>query len=334
MRKISSFLSILLCCYAPSFAQNFRLGQPVVVPPPQPELPNYRFMPDGHVTIFKAGDSYQMYWAGEPSYRSRGADVFHQHGAQAVLFKGEKGSYDNGGAWLYSVFPQIGGKQKSALIGFYHAEDHEFSGDPASHFIAWKSVALATSSDNGKSWEKRGQIISSARAKPEMPQWGGNGDFCVVRDEKNARWICFYQEHFLCMATSHDDGARPGTWRKFYNGDFSEPGLGGRNSPIPVLQSVPGGNPSVHWNTFLRRWIMVWQQWEHGKLWISSSRNLTDWTKPKLLLAQDGEKLWYPTIIGESDVVAGENALLCYARFKDAALSEREFLARPIQFSR
>ncbi len=328
-------LIFLFMCVTTSFAQSFRLGEPTVVPQPQPQLSNYQFMPDGHITFFKDGAGFQMYWAGEPSYRSHGADLLHQQSAQSVLFKGEKGAPDNGGAWLYSVFPEVRAKEKGALIGFYHAEDHEFVGDSSSHFIAWKSVALATSNDNGKNWKKRGQIISSANAKPKAPTWGGNGEFCVVRDEKNARWVCFYQEHFLCMAVSYDDQARPGTWRKLYNGEFCEPGLGGRNSPIPDLQKVPGGNPSVHWNTFLQRWIMVWQQWEVGKLWISQSQNLTEWTKPKILLApQDDRKLWYPTIIGQSDVVAGKSALLCYARFKNAALSEREFLVRPIDFSK
>jgi hypothetical protein len=344
MQRFIILFSILMSAVAMNVpgacAQNFRLGSPLIVPPPLPELPIYQFMPDGHITYFKDGDNYQMYWAGEPSYRSCGADIFHQQNARAVLFKGEKGSYDNGGAWLYSVFHQIGAAQKSALISFYHAEDHEFAGDPDSHFIAWKSVALATSPDNGKTWAKQGQIISSARPKPDAPTWGGNGDFCVVRDEKNARWICFYQEHFLCMAVSSDKQARPGTWRKYYSGafaqsGFTEPGLGGRNSPIPSLQNVPGGNPSVHWNTFLQRWVIVWQQWERGNLWMASSKNLTDWTQPKLLLAAQGdEKLWYPTVIGESDVVAGKNAMLCYARFKNAVLSEREFLVRPIEFSK
>jgi hypothetical protein len=93
---------------------------------------------------------------------------------------------------------------------------------------------------------KKGLIITSSRAKPEKPTWGGCGDFCIVRDENRKRWVCFYQEGRLCVAVSEDEDGKPGTWQKYYRGVFSEPGLGGQNAPLPSLAKYAGGNPSVH----------------------------------------------------------------------------------------
>ena len=39
-------------------------------------------------------------------------------------------------------------------------------------------------------------------------------------------------------------------------GSFSQPGLGGREGEVKAL-GVWGGNPSVTWNAYLERWLMV-----------------------------------------------------------------------------
>lgn len=336
VKNIIPFVLLLLCCGALANAQQFSLGESRVVPAPKPALSIYPFSPDGHISYFKSGNQFQMYWPGDPSFRSIGDDLFDMNYARAVLFPGDKSTFDNGGAWLYSVFPQ----GDNHLIGFYHAEDHEFKNDPASHFIAWKSIALATSDDNGITWKKQGQIIRSSKSKPADPAWGGNGDFCVVWDFANTRWVCFYQEHYLCMAISSDPDGKPGTWKKYFQGSFSEPGLGGRNSAIPDLRDFAGGNPSVHYNTYLKKWVMVWHTWESSSphpnsIWISTSKDLLKWTPPKVLLAAQGkERLWYPTIIGDSDVQAGQKAWLLYAKFADKLTSDREFVAREITFEK
>ena len=335
MRNLIPFVLLLLCCVTSAKAQQFSLGEPRLVPQPSPPFATYHFSPDGHISYFKSGDQYQMYWPGNPSYRTTGPNLFEMSDTRAVLLRGDKGSFDNGGAWLYSVFPQ----GNNHLIGFYHGEDQEFAGDPSSHFIAWKSIALATSDDNGLTWKKQGQIIRTSNTKPSKPTWGGNGDFCVVWDKSNKRWVCYYQEGFLCMAVSSDPEGKPGTWKKYFLGSFSQPGLGGRNSPIPDLFPFPGGNPSVHYNTFLKKWVMVWETWDSvaphpNSIWISTSEDMLHWSPPKVLLAAQGEeRLIFPTIIGDSDVQAGQKAWLVYAKFADKVTSDREFVAREIVFS-
>jgi len=316
--------------------QSFSLGPVQTVPNPEPALPTYRFCPDGHISLLKDGDDLQMIWAGGTSYRTRGRSIFQMRGPEAVLKPGPAGSYDNGGAWLFAVFRQ----DANSLIGFYHAEDHEFIANPASKFIAWKSAALCKSDDDGKTWRKHGRIITSAVEKPAQPTWGGCGDFCVVWDGANSRWACFYQEHFLCLAVSADRDGKPGSWKKLYDGDFMEPGLGGRNSSLAGLEGHAGGNPSVHFNSFLDKWVMVWGTWDRGSpspnsIWLSTSDNLVNWSPPRLVVEASGRtRFWYPTILGGSDVEAGEKALLCYAYFPDKNRSEREFRAQEIVFKK
>ena len=66
-------------------------------------------------------------------------------------------------------------------------------------------------------------------------------------------------------------------------GAFSEPGLGGRESFLTGLDAQ-GGNPSVIWNAFLKRWVMTWQSWT-GYVYISSSTDLLHWAPAVPLVA-------------------------------------------------
>lgn len=311
---------------------TIELGGTNLVPDAVPGIPVYPWFPDGHITLLPDGDSFQMYWAGSSSYRSVGTSIYSQvrsPAATAILSKGASSNdFDNGGAWLMSVFRQDG----DSLIGFYHTEDHVWPGY-TSPGTAWKSTAYCWSTNNGVSWTKGGQIITSSTPKPAVPTWGGSGDSCVVYDGKNSRWVCFYQENYLFVAISTNTPPLPGTWKKYYNGAFSEPGLGGLGTPIPDLKKYAGSNPSVHYNTCLKRWVMVWHTWNGTGLWLSTSENLVQWTPPvNLVPAAVPERCWYPTIIGQTDVLAGEQALICYARWPDLNNWPRQFISRSIRF--
>lgn len=298
---------------------------------PVPDIPIARWLPDGRIPLWKSKGVWQMYLAGHSTYRAVGlrTESLSLSPSRAVLNPGH-GSFDNGGAWLYSVRPL----SDSHLVGFYHAEDHQWEGGRDPDGVAWKSIARCESRDGGLTWTKTGPILTSSKPKPLHSEWGGNGDHCVVFDPASRRWFCFFQEHALCMAVSdHPEGAA-GTWKKWYRGSFSEPGLGGKNSPIPELNRYPGGNPSVHFNSFLQCWVMIWHTWSGDLVW-STSRDLERWRRPELLLAAKGsERLWYPTIVGTSDTAAGERAILYYAYWPDRHRNERQFLERMVRFVR
>jgi hypothetical protein len=300
-------------------------------------VPVFRWFPDGHISVLTEPDTdkHIMYWSEYENYRTIGDFPFPEYqytlSPGASVFGGRRGieRWDNGGSWLMSVFRQEGDN----LIGFYHAEDHWVRATNPEG-IAWKSIARTTSSDNGVSWSEGAQIITSPRTKPENPTWGGAGDNCVIWDHKNNRWLCYYQEHWLMMAVSYDVEGKPGTWYKYYNGEFNQPGLGGESSAIPGLKSVPGGNPSVHYNSYLDRFVMVWHSWVSTSIYISTSTDGIVWEDPRLLEPDSGaRRAWYPTIIGESDTKAGKIARLYYADIA-AGFTSRDFVSKALVFDK
>ncbi len=317
---------------------TFQLGEYTVVPNTL-NVPVYRWFPDGHISVIHdaradSGSRYIMFWSEFENYRSVGPTPFPEDQIRLepenAVF-GKRGNWDgfnNGGSWLNSVFRQ----SDTDLIGFYHAEDHWYPGNK--DYIAWKSTGLATSADNGKSWTDLGQIITSSTPKPASPEWGGSGDCCVIWHETDQRWICYFQNHNIRMAISGDPEGKPGTWYKYYQGSFSENGLGGQSTPLAGLSEVPGSNPSVHYNTFLKLWILVYHGWNPPCLYIASSTDGYFWLEPQILATgSQGGRAWYPTIIGDSDVKAGEKARLYYADFT-ADGGSRNFVSREIRFVR
>lgn len=301
------------------------------------DVPVFPWFPDGHIPVLAEpdNDQYIMYWSEYENYRSFGDFPFPEYqytlSPEEPVFGGrlEMERWDNGGSWLMSVFRQEGDN----LLGFYHAEDHwVVATNPQG--IAWKSIARTTSGDNGVSWSEGELIITSATTKPETPTWGGAGDNCVIWDHNNNRWLCYYQEHWLMMAVSYDVEGKPGTWFKYYNGAFNQPGLGGESSPIPGLISIPGGNPSVHYNSYLERFVMVWHSWVSTSIYISTSIDGVVWEQPRLLEANSGSRrAWYPTIIGQSDTEAGKIARLYYADIA-TGFTSREFVSKALVFDK
>lgn len=342
MRKVFYFrfvvlpLLVQILLVSVTLGQNFSysLGNRDVLNN-EANVPIFPWFPDGHISVLAEPDNanHIMYWSGHENYRTLGGFPFPEFqytlSPEGSVFGGRREieRWDNGGSWLMSVTRQEG----DSLIGFYHAEDHwVVAANPEG--IAWKSIARTTSRDNGVSWSEGAQIITSSATQPDNPTWGGAGDNCVIWDNINNRWLCYYQEHWLMMAVSYDVEGRPGTWYKYYNGEFNQPGLGGESSPIPGLASVPGGNPSVHYNSYLERFVMVWHSWVSTSIYISTSTDGITWEQPRLLEPNSGSRrAWYPTIIGESDTEAGKIARLYYADIA-AGFTSRDFVSKALVF--
>jgi hypothetical protein len=189
----------------------------------------------------------------------------------------------------------------------------------------------------GYTWQNQGQIITRAEPKPKIPEkTSGAGDGTVIWHEIDQRWIMYYHMGgHINMAMSEDPYGAPGTWFKHYNGTFSQPGLRGLETPIEGLISVRGSNPSIHFNTYLRLWIIVYHGWNPHCIYMSSSVDAYVWSTPQQVLCspkEEGGRTWYPNIIGESDVLAGETARLYYAHFHGDG--PREFVGQGISFTR
>jgi len=314
--------------------QEFKIGNSQIVG--NPGIPIYPGFPDGHISFIKKMDgSMVQIWAGYDSYISSGPTFLQQDSVWGCkLTKGVENSFDNGGAWLYSVHPL----DANRWIGFYHAEDHVFGNYVNNEKIAWKSAAQCISLDGGNSWTKNGQIITTWESKPDKPTWGGTGDFSVVRDSLHNRWVAF----FVCpdgigMAESFDEYGAPGTWMKFYKGTFCEKGMGGKGSAIDCTKGKKaGGNPSVIYHIPTKKWLMVYHDWNEKGIYLTTSEDLTHWEEATLILKNPGspQKIWYPTLFSDnSDKVCNDELYLAYAQWDDVSLPYRNFKFAPVYYS-
>ena len=91
------------------------------------------------------------------------------------------------------------------------------------------NLGVVYSDDYGATWHDPKPIITDKKPKPAEPDWTGLGDGCVIWDEANSRYICYYQgkvstgANALCMASSSDRTGASGTWKKWDGSDFTLP---------------------------------------------------------------------------------------------------------------
>ena len=184
-----------------------------------------------------------------------------------VLHVGDKGSFDNGYAGVGGVF--IDG---SKIYAFYHAEDQENLDSEYSKrngqraFIA--SVGYATSDDGGKTFQKVGQVLASGHPRKDRAECAGLGDISICLDNTKSYLYAYYTDYSrhanegvqTCVARSPvDSRGRPGSWMKYHDGGFSQPGLGGLESHILSWHSRGGDaySPSVVYSEGLAKFLMV-----------------------------------------------------------------------------
>ena len=88
-------------------------------------------------------------------------------------------------------------------------------------------------------------------------------------------------------------------WKKYYNGDWNEPGLGGRSSFIEPDRSGSEGE-SVSYNHYLGKYIMVYPGWtpETGNdFYYAESADGVNWSSRQRIESEPGSST-YPTIVG------------------------------------
>jgi len=229
-----------------------------------------------------------------------------------------------GTVWIESVwFDQDTG----LLYGWYHFEPADLD------CLTAPVIGAAISYDLGLTWEDQGPVINPAYGidcdYDNGYFTGGNGDFSVVLDHDRKYFYFIFtsyagpaSEQGIGIARSAiDDRGQPGTLRKLYKGEWSQPALGGLFTSLfatptgwkgPFVDSYWG--PSVHWNTYLQGYVALMnhtqgQGWEQEGVYITFSKDLLRWSEPKKLLDAND---WYPQVLGlgpdESDSVAGKSA--------------------------
>lgn len=303
--------------------EDFNYTSPVTIQIPSGCSNYVHYFPDGKICVVKNSDTdYQIFWGEREDFLTTGntpwpEDHIKQIINSNVVYGGGKkdpvkGFSDNG-AWFIGIHPL---DNSGNYVGFYHAESW-WTGD--SQQRAYKSIGVTYSNDYGKTWSNSAPIIVDTNKKPEEPAWSGLGDGCVIKDRFTGRWLCYYQakagkNNYLCMASSDDSKGSSGTWKKWDGKDFtieaynSTTKTGGQNVAIANLQKVAGANPSVQWNEYLNKYVMVYHSWEY-KIYISFSEDGINWSTPKYLF-----KGLYPNLIStQGDLTAERNFRMYYA---------------------
>lgn len=178
------------------------------------------------------------------SFLVEGEDLLNLKTAKKVLTPGGWGSVDNGYAGISGVHRYTNGK----LYAFYHAEDHQGMpslgpGRPNGYYA---TVAVAESSDDGHSWTKLGPVIVSAKPKEfkANPNHNARGvGLPGITVDRSGKYLYLYytDQSFSNPAGNQTSVARadltvgppiPGSFSKYFQGSFSEPGIGGQETHV------------------------------------------------------------------------------------------------------
>jgi hypothetical protein len=260
----------------PNATIRVRVGVPLVARGPAPNIADNSFsaikLPNGKFRGFTAAG---ITWAidGKTPYDMGGPGA-------TVLKPGPAGSPSSCGQWLNHV--EVEGK---TLLGWVHEETAcNYSKGGQTH----ASMSFATSQDYGLTWNFSGPIITGTDPPADGKE---TGDSCgtVVRGTDGY----FYASCLHNGGHSWDGGyafaARapvakpgPGNWKKYYNGAWSEPGVGGKLSKI-------NGGGVAYWLTADETIGVTWVKGGIG-LTVSKDRlNFTPLLSQPLMLMEYGD---------------------------------------------
>ena len=154
------------------------------------------------------------------------------------------------GKWLNAAFTDPG--NASVVHGFFH---QEWQCNYTDAGFTNKSVGYAASSDGGITFvPSPAQLIAGYNTTASHQT--GEGDHGVFRRNDHlymlfVQWDAPKSVHggtSIGLARSHVSSAgAPGTWRKYFAGDFLEPGVGGKSdliwAPGTAASAFPAGGP-------------------------------------------------------------------------------------------
>ena len=276
------------------------------------------------------GDVLYLFNSEQKPKRSTGPDMFH-------LGQTIDCPYNNkveGGRWIECTWKAADG----TLYGWYHIEPWGLC--PGTTLTAPK-IGAVRSKDNGKTFEDLGLILEARPGTLRCDAkngWfaGGHGDFSMMLDAKQEYVYFFFstyagtvEEQGVAIARMRwaDRDAPVGKATKWHDGRWSEPGLGGRVTPIfPATidwarpdADAPWG-PSIHWNTHLNQYVILLNRtkdkpgWPQEGIYVTFNADLsnpTGWSKPQKI---HDKGAWYPQVLGldtskhETDKLAGRVA--------------------------
>ncbi len=327
MRWIYRFFTIALAPFGALFAQEAKVRVvDKVTMPIQVDSNSPAFWRDGR--LFQFGS------AGRPRL-SEASNPFGPWETRDVSFAALEACPH----WMESVWTDVDG----TLFGWYHAEPVGLFEDST---MTAPKIGAVISIDGGQTILDLGVVLESGDPLDPGAQngyfAGGHGDFSVVLDRERKFFYFFFDNYGGPAASQGVAAARMafedlidpvGKVRKYYKGEWNEPGLGGRVTPIfPVKRawqlSDPDAfwGPALHWNTYLKCFVMLLNHaqgspgWAQEGVYVSFATDLSKpdtWLAPARILDKSSFSGWYffyPQVMGlgpsGTDTLAGQTARL------------------------
>jgi hypothetical protein len=241
--------------------------------------------------------------------------------------------------WMESVWVDDDG----TMFGWYHAEPVGLIADST---MTAPKIGAVISNDGGKTLRDVGTVLESGEPLNPSAQngyfAGGHGDFSVILNRDRTYFYFFYDNYAgpaetqgvgIARMAFEDRFTPAGRVWKFANGQWTESGIAGRVAPIfpvrrPWQLSDPDAfwGPSVHWNTYLKCYVMLLNHaqgepgWSQEGVYVSFCSDLSQpatWTTPVRILDKSQFSGWYffyPQVMGlesgGTDTIAGRTARL------------------------
>lgn len=297
--------------------------------------------PDGSIGVLRTGSTYVFFGPnGHPGGGRGSATIARSVGTldnpvarmvqPNITVQNLKDHYDyvNGGH-VYSD-PTTG-----MLLMFYHAEKW-----PQGYSqVIYGLYGMAKSTDGGETWTDLGEIVT-----PQMPYQdqipagvnpsslavpmpgapyvvAGNYFYVYFKDRASSSspttWLAVARAPVaqVVQAALHNDTVVD--WSKYYDGNWNEPGLGGRASSLEV------GNPQARWydvsyNDYLHEYLMITSASSSAtdtELYQVDSPDGLNWGA-RHVVEEDFGSNFYPTIVGlgNDTRITGSQFYVYYAR--------------------
>lgn len=201
------------------------------------------------------------------------------------------GGVVNGSTWYATVHVEFA----------YHST-------PAANFNWFRKIGIADSTNNGATWHYLGDAVFSDQSTNihDFAAYryfqAGPGDQYLLSDTNSGYNYLFYTTFWADQNTSERwEGTRvarslisanlaPGSWTKWYNGSWSQPGVGGKDSDIFLNQD----NAVVAWDSYLGSYVAIGHD-TFGHTFIATASDLgqENWTARYTFTSDTTQLQWY-----------------------------------------
>lgn len=235
--------------------------------------------------------------------------------------------------WINTSWKGTDGKLYAAVHIEYAYPGTAHGNSDSEWTWAFRKICLGSSSDQGATWHYEGEILSNANTalgdKSTYPgdyAPTGEGDPLLFIDEPGGyiylyTYTAYYKkvnqsrgewEHYgraleVARSPISSNGAS-GSWKKFYNGAWNEPGIGGKATSV-VKDSAWA---AISYNSYLGKYVMIQTGDSATNISTATDMNTQNWTTPQYFSERLSPYLASIDQTTDSQYVTGQNFRLVY----------------------